>query len=451
MAALWQVLSSLFGLLKSLSLARILSVALVVASAFLAPPAKNVEKAGLSHNYPRLANYFLKPNLSEDRIDGLRKWDVLVLSSELGYNNPSGLDAIRSRNPNALFLAYVDTMLVARRGAYGYDWRYNYFKLLAAESSGSPGWWLRDQYGNQISTWTDVWNLNLSDVGPIHDGKRWPEFLADLVRKEMLRDYSWDGVLYDDAHQYASFLNNGNLDLNNDRIQDSPSYVRKHWASGLKTLFSRSRANGQDRIIIGNGGYTLYAHGNGRLFEPFPSGTTWDKSMKEYLIWLSVGAQPRLSIINGNNGNAGDQFYSLQNMRFTMTSALMGDGYFSYDYGGTSHGQLWWYDEYSVDASGNATGDDSGKGYLGQPLRGARKLGNGVWRRDFDRGIVLVNPTSQTQTVKLEKKYRKILGTQAPDVNDGSLMDEVSLPSQDGIILLVQGRKTARSSSSSYR
>jgi len=60
----------------------------------------------------------------------------------------------------------------------------------------------------------------------------------------------------------------------------------------------------------------------------------------------------------------------------------------------------------------------------------------GAWRRDYDNGIVLCNPTSKPVEVKLEKKYRKIRGKQCPEVNDGSIVDFVTLPPYDGLILL---------------
>lgn len=47
-----------------------------------------------------------------------------------------------------------------------------------------------------------------------------------------------------------------------------------------------------------------------------------------------------------------------------------------------------------------------------------------VYRRDFDNGIVLVNPSDSSQTVALETTYKKILGDQSlvGNVNDGSVV-----------------------------
>ncbi|MBI4057499.1 MAG: carbohydrate binding domain-containing protein [Elusimicrobia bacterium] len=50
-----------------------------------------------------------------------------------------------------------------------------------------------------------------------------------------------------------------------------------------------------------------------------------------------------------------------------------------------------------------------------------------VYRRDFQNGIILVNPTETALAVNLEKPYRKILGTVSPEINDGSTVTSVNL------------------------
>jgi len=66
-----------------------------------------------------------------------------------------------------------------------------------------------------------------------------------------------------------------------------------------------------------------------------------------------------------------------------------------------------------------------------------------VWRRDFENGIVLVNPGAIAQTIALERPYRKILGTVNPQLNDGSRVSSLTLAGTntgggigDGIFLL---------------
>jgi len=62
-----------------------------------------------------------------------------------------------------------------------------------------------------------------------------------------------------------------------------------------------------------------------------------------------------------------------------------------------------------------------------------------VWRRDFDNGVVLVNPGDQPKTVSLGGVYRKIQGTQDPVANDGFLYSSVTIPAVDACILLNPG------------
>jgi hypothetical protein len=50
-----------------------------------------------------------------------------------------------------------------------------------------------------------------------------------------------------------------------------------------------------------------------------------------------------------------------------------------------------------------------------------------VYRRDFDHGIVLVNPSDMPMTATLERPFRKILGTVSPEINDGTLVSSVTL------------------------
>lgn len=59
-----------------------------------------------------------------------------------------------------------------------------------------------------------------------------------------------------------------------------------------------------------------------------------------------------------------------------------------------------------------------------------------AWRRDFEGGLVLANPSSSRLTVGLQAVYRKIKGHQAPAVNDGSLVARVTVPPKDGLVLL---------------
>ena len=115
-------------------------------------------------------------------------------------------------------------------------------------------------------------------------------------------------------------------------------------------------------------------------------------------------------------------------MRFGLASALMEDGYYSFDYGDKDHSQTWWYDEYNVN--------------LGDSLSPARSKNNystyeaDIWQRDFTNGIVLVNSTPQKQLVSLGGEYEKIHGIQDTKVNNGLIVTETMIDGYDGLLLL---------------
>jgi hypothetical protein len=64
----------------------------------------------------------------------------------------------------------------------------------------------------------------------------------------------------------------------------------------------------------------------------------------------------------------------------------------------------------------------------------------GVYRREFDNGLVLVNPKGNgTRTVNVGSGWKRIKGSQDPTHNTGQSVTSITLEAQDGIILLREG------------
>ncbi len=121
-------------------------------------------------------------------------------------------------------------------------------------------------------------------------------------------------------------------------------------------------------------------------------------------------------------------------MRYGLTTALLGNGYFSYEISTAGHGGLglMWFDEY--DNAGK------GRGYLGQPVDEAHvimDIGNGsVWRREYEHGTVICNPTNAEVTIELGATYWMIEGKQVTDINTGKSVNKLTIRERDGRILL---------------
>jgi hypothetical protein len=150
---------------------------------------------------------------------------------------------------------------------------------------------------------------------------------------------------------------------------------------------------------------------------------------------MSAGAPPPIFIFEAGSVHNDDR--DIQNdyqaMRYELTVTLSQDGYFVYDEvlnptHPFRHASSWWYDEY--DNAGDRTG------YLGQPAGPATEPIPGVLRRDFTNGVSFANTSAVTATVELEKPFRKILGIQDSNYNDGALVQSFALGPHDGRILL---------------
>lgn len=63
-----------------------------------------------------------------------------------------------------------------------------------------------------------------------------------------------------------------------------------------------------------------------------------------------------------------------------------------------------------------------------------------IYRRDFQNGIVLVNPSGSPQTVPLERSFQRILGTVDPIGNNGQSMTQVTVQPSDALFLLGDDR-----------
>jgi len=387
--------------------------------------------AVLKSSYPRLANYFLKWEISDSEVKDLAKWDLLILDMEVAENSRTQLLKIRQLNPKIIILAYLTSQeILDDINSYGSA------SLRQELAAGlSDDWWLRDPGGNKISNWAYTSMLNLSD-GAIPDarGERFNDYLPEFVAAKIAANGLWDGVFYDNTWGDVSWINNGNLDLNNDGVKDTASQADTAWVVGFKKMLARTRALvGPDFIIIGNGrvydGYQSIM--NGMMLESFPSswenGGTWTGSMQTYLKLPTLNMNPPVSVLNVTNKNQTDY----QNFRYGLASALMGSGFYSFDYDITNHGQTWWYDEYNVNLG------PAGSQPFNLLDNYSAELKSGLWRRDFKNGVAVVNSTDKKQTVALLKEeLEKISGNQSPSVNNGMKINYIQLAPKDGVILL---------------
>lgn len=443
----------------------------------LSPPAisapRSLAERLASHKFPKLFNLHQDYDPTSDFLAQAYYWDLLIFPSEVaksewGVLGPKGL--IRSENPNSVILA-----IYSAQEYYPDDSSKTGRPFVSALK---PEWTMRDIYGKPYhifyygdsSSWSLMINLS-TEVST---------FIPQYVNDTSMKTGLFDGVFYDGiGEDWSGLVNrsdnppNGPIDINNDGKADTAAQVNAAMDAGTINLLNETRKMfPAGSIITGNSGDgslllgrdatqdTVYAELlNGRQIEGFLSGHVssldWLKNMRNYYLMQQASLEPKIPLVmafcNGNDYG---------NLRYALASALMFDGYFTCtNYVPQNRAPwytaTWWYDEYSVDlATGKAVKSLDAKGYLGLPVSDAYNAANKdellgtllskndpgakqlVWRRDFQNGIVLVNPSGMTRIVDLNGTFRKILGVQDPLFNDGTKVTKVSLPFRSGIILL---------------
>ncbi|MBP9695076.1 MAG: hypothetical protein KBD73_01560 [Candidatus Magasanikbacteria bacterium] len=383
----------------------------------------SVSALTVNEQYPKRANYFLKWSMTEVEARELSKWDLVILDMDMQVSNRALMQKMREWNPQIIILAYITSEEIRQDAATGPS------TLRRQLSAQIPeAWYVKNTSGQRLRFWPGTDLLNVSDNAPVVNGMRFNQFLAQFVHNSILSTGLWDGVFYDNAFDAVTWFTGPEVDLDRDGLADiSPD---SHWQAGMRTLYNETRRlAGASMVLVGNGTTRAYRDElNGNMLENFIPGSPWTPTMNTYAHGQTRRYTPVLNIINANTSNRGGQA-NYRQMRFGLTSALMENGYFSFDHGDTDHGQTWWYDEYGVN--------------LGAPVDTARttntneqKYTANVWQREFQNGLAVVNGSGETKKVSLGGDFERIRGVQDPVTNNGAIVDTVTLPPDDGLILL---------------
>lgn len=397
---------------------QILIFALMVLSPLL------LRGASLNHANPKLANLFYRWHIEENEVADLARWDILIVDMDVQTYSPEKLVDIKRKNPQIKLLAYLAPEEVrGDSGKLDGTLRQKFYNLV------DEAWWLKDSSGQAVAWWKPNPMINVTADAPLKNGQTWSEVLPRFIKNEILASGYWDGVFYDNVWDDVSFLQSFKIDTNLDGQPESVSELNQKWQAGMSELLSQTRnILGDDYLILGNGGESYFKYVNGTLYETFPI-RGWSSTMEKYRFITENGASPAIGVLNtnGQNSNKKDNY---QLMRYGLASALLADGYSGFDNGDQSHAEIWWYDEYET-----SLGDPKG-----QPVNILNSqtgvFSDGVWRRDFENGLVIANSTDRSYSVDLGGEFQKINGKQAKLINDGSFVERVEVPAKDGLLLL---------------
>jgi hypothetical protein len=336
---------------------------------------------------------------------------------------PQIIIKLREKNPQIKILAYV---LIQEININPQIVSASPFYQTIYNTVNQNNWWLKDNAGQNVSWWPNTWLINATSIAPKSNSQNWGDYLPRLVYDQFLKSGQWDGVFYDNAWYNISWLNQP-LDINADGKADSASFMDEKWREGIRQILTKTHTLAPEKLILANNSTNFYNDLlDGRMQENFPNiiEGDWTGSMRNYL-----SANLPYFVINATTNNSGtNQDYAT--FRFGFSSALLGNSYYSFDFGDQGHTNVWWYDEYNI--------------FLGKPVSNPKNLldttstdiKEGVWQRDFQNGLSLVNSTSSEQKITFTQEFEKIKGIQDKTTNNGAIIKSLTLEPTDGIILL---------------
>ncbi len=373
---------------------------------------------------PRVINLFLNWWLPEEDLPRLAKYDALVFDADQAARYPERVRRLRELNPKIIILAYVTSEEIADNRFIEPD----DYPLKKQSTEIQDAWYVRDAQGNHTAFWPNSSLLNVTDKGPTGPtGERWNEYFPRFIRDTVLASGLWDGVFLDNTFNSISYFAKSPVDLDRDGVADPRDVADAAWRAGMVKMIRRIRELNPGAIIMGNGDGTYASLINGVFFERFPNWS-WGPNWKEFREALTKNLSPNMATINVNTINQ-DRPNDYQLMRYGLTSALIAGGWYSFDRGDYGHEVIWWYDEYEMPLGASRSAP--------RLIQGGKGAGivPGVWRRDFEQGIALVNSTEARQIVPLSGVFEKLRGQQDATTNDGSLVSSVTLAPHDGILL----------------
>jgi hypothetical protein len=382
---------------------------------------------------PRLAQVWLVHDDFDP--EALARFDLVIVDMEWTHRDPAGLRRIRRLNPGVELLAYVGSQEIMdpetlAKVSDGFRFR----RSIAAGIDDS--WYLRDGAGEVAVFYPGTWMVNPTTG--------WIPYLARFVSENVVESGLFDGVYYDNAWASPSWLEGGDVDLDQSGRADGEEHgnrwIGETWNDAIVRLFEETRARHPDITLMGNGSAATYEDFddyaprhheglNGALDEHWPTlNSSWAAAIRRIEGWLLRARDPGVFLIQADPDRADDPLADLRGFRFAFASGLITGSHVAYNRG--DHGQDdWWYDEYDAVTEG--------RGYLGRPTGPRRPLGDGVWAREFERGLAVVNPAEEPRTVTLEGgPWRFIEGEQDREANPGGPATEVTLDGRDGRVLL---------------
>jgi hypothetical protein len=296
--------------------------------------------------------------------------------------------ALKAANPGVKVLMYRNLSGMSRADRWGHTGT----GVTTQDAESHPEWYLRNTSGDRFTfkDYTYVW---AADIGLRSFQERW---LANVSAR--LEEADWDGVLVDDTNPTIMY----HYDVG--AVAKYPSDAAYSAATGSALAYIGPRLRAQGALVIPNfgtwrlytetvGGWLKYVSGG--MEEHFTkwgsspaeghiTGLEWDSQLK---MLKQVQAMGRL-FLGVSHSSRNDEAAARYGWATTLLAADGSATFGVHD----DYTHETWFPEYGYD--------------LGAPAGKESANADGIHRRVFKRGLVLVNPTKGSVRVRFGRRYR---------------------------------------------
>ncbi len=299
-------------------------------------------------SFPRTGSLWGWGDFWNKSLAHLARTDLWVAYGDV---NEQRVRKLRKLNPNVLILNSIN----------------------AVEAYGLPeDYYLHDIHGKKIEVWPGSYRLNLTKPYVA-------DYQAHTAYNLLLKNHLiCDGMFFDNVMTTQSWQDKdiyGNpfqVDANEDGVKDDPTAFDAAWKAGVFREIREFRRLMPHAIVSGHS-MNIAEPGIAKLFNGLSIGfrtadvleheLSFDSLLEEYRGWMSESLTPRVTMFEASPPDQIAYGYGYlpwkstprstlefartlyPYMRFGLGLTLLGDGYFSYEFGDNWHGNDWWYDE----------------------------------------------------------------------------------------------------------
>ena len=421
---------------------------------FITAPTPPVSSAA----YPRLAGMLIGGHGYDQASyqQQIAKLDLAILGMYNLWNSggktpAQAVNEIKARNPNILLGNYtlMTEVYTSTSDSATADLR---AKLNAEKGPNGIGdWWGYNAAGQKMNWSGGTYPVNDTNLTlqttPDSNGDRFPQWMAKRDNTNIISKANWD-IWYSDNNFWRP-RSNGDWDRNGTNDSADNETIRNLWRDGQRAYYTTAKFLQPGKMLMVNADsdldgsvfpseanpYTQYKGMAGGAFMEHAVGKDWSSEtwggwnalMGWYHKIFQNLSSPQLAILDVYMG---DKMTDYKTLRYAFGASLLNNGYFS---ASSDYGSVPWYDEFDLAGRSNTK-------WLGAAIDGPQTAAwqNGVYRRQFANGMVLVNPKgSGSKTVTVGPGYHRFAGNQAPTINNGQpVTSTVTLADRDAIFLV---------------